>query len=75
MITLTDIISREPNDGDTVNIEDVTFTYNKSENHWTHDEYLEENRFDYNPYILYGTMTVFIKKTLMDEKDWWMKIV
>ena len=39
MITLANIIPREPNDGDTVNIEDVIFTYNKSENHWTHDDY------------------------------------
>lgn len=75
MINLLDIIPRLPADGDTISIEDVEFSYNAEKNWWTHDEFDESQRFDYQIYIVYGTVLVCFKKTLIDQKNWWFKII
>lgn len=73
MITLLDTFPQFPNDGDTVDLEGITFKFNLEKKYWTHDDFESGSMFDYETYPVHVTSVVLIKKSLMDEKDWWFK--
>jgi hypothetical protein len=55
--------------GDKVTYDGIEFTYYPEKSGWFHEEV--EDHFNYINCVIGPTTSVFIRKTLIDEKGWW----
>jgi hypothetical protein len=73
MIIIKEIFEQFPEDKATANIEDVSFVFSDINKTWYHDGVPESYSWDHEHYSVNTYHFVSIKKTLMDEKQWWGK--
>ena len=74
MIILTEIFEQFPENGATANIEDISFVFDTASQTWYHDDVPESYSWEHEHYPLHTYHFVSIKKTTMDDKQWWGKI-